>query len=180
MSDRIIICRTVFGSRLYGTDTPESDTDYKSVFLPTVDEILTGRIPKSITMSTGKHNDKNTKDDVDHESFSLHYFMQLLYQGQTVALDMLHGNVEEVTTPMWRELKEHKHEFYTKNMKAFVGYARKQAAKYGVKGSRLDAAREALAFLLTQETKPLAIYTMAVGWKRMNTVIFTLNGRTRH
>lgn len=121
MSDRIIICRTVFGSRLYGTDTPESDTDYKSVFLPTVDEILTGRIPKSITMSTGKHNDKNTKDDVDHESFSLHYFMQLLYQGQTVALDMLHGNVEEVTTPMWRELKEHKHEFYTKKHEGFRG-----------------------------------------------------------
>ena len=156
--ERIIICRTIFGSKLYGTDGPDSDTDYKSVFLPTEMEILTGKIPKTINMTTGKNNCRNSAEDIDHESFSLHYFMELLYQGQTVALDMLHGNKEEVNTPLWRYLKEHKHEFYTKNMKAFVGYARKQAAKYGVKGSRLDAAREALAFLMTQGDR--TIYDM--------------------
>jgi hypothetical protein len=150
MEERTILCRTVFGSKLYGTDTPESDTDYKSVFMPTAREILTGQIPKTINMTTGKNNSRNGADDVDHESFSLHYFMQLLYQGQTVALDMLHGNKEEISTPIWKYLKTHRHEFYTKNMKAFVGYARKQAAKYGVKGSRLDAAREALSFLITK------------------------------
>jgi hypothetical protein len=150
MEERTILCRTVFGSKLYGTDTPESDTDYKSVFMPTAREILTGQIPKTINITTGKNNSRNGADDVDHESFSLHYFMQLLYQGQTVALDMLHGNKEEISTPIWKYLKTHRHEFYTKNMKAFVGYARKQAAKYGVKGSRLDAAREALAFLMTK------------------------------
>lgn len=145
-----IICRTIFGSKLYGTDGPDSDTDYKSVFMPTEMEILTGQIPKTINMTTGKNNSRNSADDIDHESFSLHYFMQKLYQGQTVALDMLHGNLETITTPLWRELKDARKQFYTKNMQAFVGYARKQAAKYGVKGSRLDAAREALAFLMTQ------------------------------
>lgn len=147
---RRIICRTIFGSKLYGTDTKESDTDYKSVFMPTPLEILTGKIPKSITMSTGKNDSRNVAEDVDHESFSLQYFMELLYQGQTVALDMLHGDKEDITTPTWEELKSNRKSFYTKNMRSFVGYARKQAAKYGVKGSRLDAAREALAFLITK------------------------------
>jgi len=147
---RHIICRTVFGSKLYGTDTPESDTDYKSVFMPTEMEILTGQIPKSITVTTGKNNSRNNAWDTDHESFSLHYFMQLLYEGQTVALDMLHGDKEVISCKVWEFLKEHKRDFYTKNMKAFVGYARKQASKYGVKGSRIDAVREALAFLTKQ------------------------------
>jgi predicted nucleotidyltransferase len=149
-NERNIICRTIFGSKLYGTDSPDSDTDYKSVFMPTEMEILTGKIPKTINMTTGKNNSRNSAEDIDHESFSLHYFMELLYQGQTVALDMLHGNLETIQTPIWRELKSRRREFYTKNMRAFVGYARKQAAKYGVKGSRLDAAREALAFLMTR------------------------------
>jgi hypothetical protein len=150
--ERTVICKMIFGSKLYGTDTPESDTDYKSIFMPTTKEILTGEIPKSITTTTGNDCSRNHAEDVDHESFSLHYFMKLLYQGQTVALDMLHAPADKVieTSPIWRVLTLNRRSFYTKNMRAFVGYARKQAAKYGVKGSRLDAAREALAFLMTK------------------------------
>lgn len=36
----ITIVKMVFGSFLYGTDTPESDKDYKGVFLPSWEEIL--------------------------------------------------------------------------------------------------------------------------------------------
>jgi hypothetical protein len=37
--------------------------------------------------------------------------------------------------------------FYTKNMKAFLGYCRKQASKYGVKGSRLKSMEDVLTVL---------------------------------
>ena len=37
--------------------------------------------------------------------------------------------------------------FYTKNLSAFVGYARRQASKYGIKGSRLNSAEEVIKFL---------------------------------
>jgi hypothetical protein len=63
---------------------------------------------------------------------------------------MLHGNKEEITCPVWDHLKASRCDFYTRSMRSFVGYARKQAAKYGVKGSRLEAVREALAFLITK------------------------------
>jgi hypothetical protein len=180
-NERKIICRTIFGSKLYGTDTPESDTDYKSVFMPSEMEILTGKIPKTINMTTGQNNSRNGANDVDHESFSLHYFMELLYQGQTVALDMLHGSMETITTPLWRELKSRKRDFYTKNMRAFVGYARKQASKYGIKGGRLDAAREALAFLMSQGDRTIGFLYETNGlWENEHTYLKVhreLNGR---
>ena len=35
-----IIMATRFGSHLYGTDTPASDTDIKGIFMPTKSEVL--------------------------------------------------------------------------------------------------------------------------------------------
>ena len=48
----IMLCR--FGSHLYGTDTPESDTDYKGIFMPTKEMVLLGKIPKSINNNKKK------------------------------------------------------------------------------------------------------------------------------
>jgi predicted nucleotidyltransferase len=42
-----LICETVFGSHLYGTSTEQSDRDYKGIFLPSAQDILLGRIPKT-------------------------------------------------------------------------------------------------------------------------------------
>lgn len=139
-----IILVTKFGSDLYGTSTPQSDTDYKGIYMPSPREIALGKIPKSVRVDTNTSNEKNTSEDVDCEIYSLHYFLELAIKGETVALDMLHTIPECIvhSTPLWDEIVRHRRSFYTKNLKSFVGYARKQAAKYGVKGSRLDAAKE--------------------------------------
>ena len=155
------IVKLKFGSHLYGTNTPESDIDYKGVFLPTIDEIFLNRIPKSINTNSKKSGatSKNTKDDIDCEIYSLHYFIQLACEGQTVALDMLHApdNMILETSDIWEEIVKNRSRFYTKNLKAFIGYARKQAAKYGIKGSRLNAAKEMMDLLAsTSEEKRVA------------------------
>lgn len=144
------IVKMIFGSHLYGTDTPESDRDYKGVFMPSRNEIFMGRIPKSINTSTKDGSTtKNTSDDVDNEMFSLHYFIQLAIEGQTVALDMLHApeNMLIESSPIWAEIVKNRSKFYTKNLRAFIGYARRQAAKYGIRGSRLNDARAFIGFL---------------------------------
>ena len=51
-----IIVKTIFGSHLYGTSTPESDNDFKGVFLPSKEQILLNEIPKSINESTKNNN----------------------------------------------------------------------------------------------------------------------------
>ena len=145
-----LICKMIFGSHLYGTNTKSSDIDYKGIFLPSKEDIFLGRVQKSYNESTKKGSDsKNTPDDIDTEIYSLQYFIKLACEGQTVAIDMLHAPDSCVLfkTPIWDAIVSNRKKFYTKNLKAFIGYARKQAAKYGVKGSRLSAAGDVIRFL---------------------------------
>jgi hypothetical protein len=144
-----VICKILFGSHLYGTDTPDSDKDYKGIFMPTIEDLILQRVPKTINLSTNKSSEKNTKDDVDYELYSLPYFLELACQGETVALDMLHAPKECVLqhSDIWYDIVSNRSTFYTKNLKAFVGYARKQAAKYGIKGSRLNTVQKVVDFL---------------------------------
>lgn len=148
------IVKMIFGSHLYGTDSPSSDKDYKGIFMPSREEVLLGKIPKSLSKSTKTSGDaKNSADDVDEEMYSLHYFIHLACEGETVALDMLHATDEMIieASDTWCDMVRLRDLFYTKSCKAFVGYARRQAAKYGVKGSRLADAKLLYDFLSTYD-----------------------------
>ncbi len=144
-----IIVKMKFGAHLYGTDTKDSDMDYKGVFLPSRRDILLNRIPKCLSFSTGSDLDKNSSGDVDEEIYSLHYFLKLACDGQTVAMDMLHApeNMLLESSNLWRRIVKEKKRFYTKRLNSFITYARRQAGKYGIKGSRLNAAQQVLNIL---------------------------------
>lgn len=145
-----VIVKMKFGSHLYGTATDSSDSDYKGVFMPSKEQVFLGRIPKSINTGTKKGNkSKNTSEDMDTEMYSLHYFVHLACQGETAVLDMLHAPDSMIIdkSGLWDEIVGNRHRFYTKNLKAFVGYARRQASKYGIKGSRLSDAKAVLEFI---------------------------------
>ena len=139
----------VFGSHLYGTATPASDQDFKGVVISDLAEILLQRVDKSLHDSTKTRDGKNRPEDIDRERYSLQYFVELACAGETVALDMLHAPRAMVLEAhdIWWDLVAKRGLFYTKSLKAFVGYARKQAAKYGVKGSRISAVQLALQVL---------------------------------
>lgn len=141
------IVEMIFGSHLYGTDTPESDTDYKSVYMPSIHDIILNKIKRNITTSSGAKDSKNSSEDVDIEVFSLHEFFRLLCEGQTVAIDMIHSPVSIKDSWVWRQVRKDRAKFYTKDSKAFLGYAQRQAAKYGVKGSRLKSAKNFYVFI---------------------------------
>lgn len=144
-----IIAETFFGSHLYGLETPNSDHDFKGIILPTATEILLGNSKYHKSSTTGKNNSKNTSDDIDKDYYTLSYFIDLACKGDTTALDMLHASPDKVTirSPIWDFLITNRFRFYTKSMKAYVGYCRKQAAKYGVKGSRLGELERAITTL---------------------------------
>lgn len=128
-----LVCKTTFGSRLYGTATPTSDVDVRGIFMPDVKDILLGRIPRT--------NKDNAGNDEDFELYSLHHFVKLACEGQTVAFDMLWTPPSMVVAgpagEIWEELVNNRHKFISKRMNAFIGYARGQAAKYSLKGARL-------------------------------------------
>jgi predicted nucleotidyltransferase len=134
-----------FGSHVYGTNLPSSDRDYKGVFIPDAQDLVMQRASKHIRNSTKKDDStRNTAEDVDDESFSFQTYMELIRQGQTVALDMLftpeHFYCKEVPVDYrWREIVENRKDLIHKGTNAFVGYTKAQAAKYGHKGDRLMA-----------------------------------------
>lgn len=138
MTQQVMKC--IFGSHLYGLETPESDMDYKGIFIPSAPSVLAQKAPRNISHSTGSDFSKNTAEDVDTEMFSLHEFINLACKGETVAIDMLHcpdNMLVGKTDDLWNHIREHRSKFYTTNMVAYMGYVRKQAAKYGIKGSRM-------------------------------------------
>ena len=163
------ILKMKFGSELYGTNTVNSDTDIKGIYLPTAREIVLGNYKKTISTSRKKEDkERNTKDDVDTEIFSLDRYLELLMSGQTVALDMLFSP-EFQSTRIKSDLSgftlgnivENKEKLLTRNILAFTSYAKQQAAKYGIKGSRLDSLKRTMVMLEGLKDSP---YTKLISW----------------
>ena len=134
-----------FGSHVYGTNLPTSDQDYKGVFLPSARSLILGSAPHHVGHSTGAEGEKNSAEDVDTELFSIHQYLKHLCNGQTVAVDMLFVPDEflSVKSDTWVNIQFNRSVLISKNVAAFVGYCRTQANKYGIKGSRMNAARGA-------------------------------------
>lgn len=135
------IYRCTFGSRLYGTALPTSDYDTKGVFLPSADEILLCQPPKTWTAPSVEGH--------DNESYSLQRYLELLAQGQTVALDMLFapGPQWKLMDPYWFDISNNSHKIINKKCGAAIGYARAQAEKYSLRGARITALEAVLAVL---------------------------------
>lgn len=161
------MCEIKFGSHLYGTATEQSDEDYIGIFLPTLEDILLGRIPKTANSSPKDDTRKNEAGELDATYYSLHHFLRLATQGQTGAIDMLFAPETMVyKTPefgwVWDSIIENRSKLISKEMNAFVGYARGQAAKYSLKGERLNRLREFETVL----ANAVANATMADYWNQ--------------
>lgn len=143
------IVRVLFGSRLYGTALPTSDTDYKSVYVPGAEDILLqNKVARStVSLKTKAVSSvKNTAADVDDESFSLIKFFQMLEAGESLALEVLFAPNQNIIMQAseWAEIQSMRSRLLTKNCKGFVAYCQRQAARYGIRGSRVAATRAAL------------------------------------
>jgi hypothetical protein len=153
-----LVCKTIFGSRLYGTATPTSDIDVRGIFVPSKVDVLLGRIPRT-------NRDQEAGKEEDYELYSLHHFVHLACQGQTVAFDMLWTPANQVELgeagEIWESLVEERHRFLSKRMNAFIGYARGQAAKYSLKGQRLSKLEAFLGVLMTAHGDDLLGHCLA-------------------
>lgn len=152
IKERNVILIMKFGSHLYGCDTPASDQDFMGIFIPTPKEILLQRVPKHISITPKKDEQgiKNSKDDIDITLFSLQYFIELCLKGETVGVDMLHGNEESIiyqNSKLWEFIQGERKSFYSKNLSMLTSYLRKQISKYGAKGSRIADARKVKSYL---------------------------------
>ena len=148
-----ILIKAMAGSHLFGTSTPSSDKDYKGVFLPTADEILLGSYSESIQQTTGDSLSKNTSEDIDMELYSLKKFLKMLSNGDTAALELLFTPDDMIIEkdPIWDEIISIKDQLISSKVNAMIGYARQQANKYGIKGSRMGELNNVIEVLKKYE-----------------------------
>lgn len=80
-----LLAKVIAGSKLYGLDNPNSDTDIKSIFLPPLRDCLLMRASRN----------EHSKDEVsktEHEGFALQSFLNLASSAEDVAIVMLHAD----------------------------------------------------------------------------------------
>ena len=138
-----VVYITMYGSKLYGTDNPNSDTDYKGIFIPNKNDVLLKRDIEHYNFNSNENNTKNSKDDIDLQLFSIYKFFSLLKKGETGAMDILFSmfradtqvyNDENFTSIIMENYKK----FYNRNLHSFVGYCVGQSKVYNVRGERFN------------------------------------------
>lgn len=151
--EKNLIVEMYFGSKVYGTSTPQSDTDIKFIFLPEARDIILGNVTNVVT-HTNKNDPKakSGPNDIEYEGFSLQQFLHHVASGQTYALDMLFIPEHMIRKKgqhfhIWEMIQTNKSKLLSKKVQGFVGYCRGQASKYGVKAERMTTVSHAITIM---------------------------------
>lgn len=166
--DATLLYLTEFGSVLYGTNTPSSDTDLKGIYLPSIKSVLLDQAPETIVYNTSGKDVRNTADDVDITLYSVTYYIDLLFKGEVGAIDILFSLFREDTqhyySPFMQVFKDNHTKLVSKQSKAFIGYCMNQAAKYGIKGSRYGELLTFVNYLdtISDDTAPISILAQSL------------------
>ena len=166
--DATLLYLTEFGSVLYGTNTPSSDTDLKGIYLPSIKSVLLDQAPETIVHNTSGKDVRNTADDIDITLYSVTYYIDLLFKGEVGAIDILFSLFREDTqhycSPFMQVFKDNHTKLVSKQSKAFIGYCMNQAAKYGIKGSRYGELLTFANYLdtISDDTAPISILAQSL------------------
>ncbi len=123
------------GSFAYGTNTEESDRDYKGVCIPPIEYYL-GLQSFNECNTTGGKNFKNTKDDVDVSIIHINKFVKDAMRGVLNNIEILFVREKDFlkVTSSGQRLIENRELFLSKQIvKPFGGYATSQAKKLKTK-----------------------------------------------
>ena len=140
---------TLFGSTLYGTESPDrSDVDARGIFVPSPESLALNKAPRSLHFSTANNERRNLAHDLDIDLWSVqHWLLTLLPAGDTGALDLLfspshaactlyrHPKLDAVFANPLRLIN-------TGKGRAYAEYSLGQAKKYGIRGSRIGALKQ--------------------------------------
>lgn len=133
-----ILLMNLHGSHLYGLANENSDKDYKGIYLPSFEDVILNRYPKTIDIEDREGDLKNQLTET--QLFSLPYFIKMALEGQTVAFDLLFSPKSAVifTDERLNFLFENKDKLINKTLKPILGYAYSQAIRYVTKSNILN------------------------------------------
>lgn len=133
--DRKLLFLCKAGSHFFNLAGPNSDTDYKGVYLPSPKEFYEGESRRRFwERTTGKDDSKNSKDDVDVYLFSYTFFLDLLSRGDFNCMELLYCSKENIIhiEPEFKQLVEMRKALMVNDVSAFLGFIKKEYRRYGV------------------------------------------------
>ena len=116
----LILLKAIVGSQAYGTNTPQSDTDVKGVYL---------QDPLDV-MSFGYQQQREPDKDTCY--YEVQRFLELLQSSNPTVLELLFTPEDCILDihPLFNIILNHKQSFITKGcMNSFLGYAKQQIYK---------------------------------------------------
>lgn len=115
------ICRIIAGSRLYGTNTPDSDTDIRGVFIAPIEYCLGLKNVKEV---------EKLNDGEDETLWEIRQFFKLLTDANPNILDLiLHVPIDNYLSSslIWERIVRNRELFLSKKVKfTYSGYAMAQ------------------------------------------------------
>ncbi|MCK9279173.1 MAG: hypothetical protein M0P71_00900 [Melioribacteraceae bacterium] len=136
------IFKTIYGSRLYGTNTNDSDTDIKSIIAPDIKNLI---LEEKIDIINGKTGNNDVGE------MTIQDFRKFLTEGKVISLDLLFApsnrNATISTSRMFEEIFKHRKDLVCKNNNASISYCKGQSSLYEVKGSRVQTVCDMIDFL---------------------------------
>lgn len=116
---RTMIVKTLYGSKLYGTQTEDSDTDYRGVFLGDLEDLIFGDVDPYRSQVPGG-------DDVLYSHITT--FAKHLAKGQPEAHAILFAPREATlaSSPSWEDLKNHESQIVSQNVTPYFGFMKQQ------------------------------------------------------
>lgn len=152
MAEKNKMLEFMVGSKLYGTSTPTSDTDYSGVFMPNEDMVFGFERADEVDLSikSKKEDGKNDKKAVDKVLYELRKFVRLALDNNPNVLEQMFVDDENlVYSNFWgTELLRHAHLFPHKGLKQkFLGYAFSQKHKMVIRTDNYHALENAQDWL---------------------------------
>ena len=118
--------KTQYGSRLYGTNGPNSDTDWKYLFLPLLKDTLLGKQVMKTKFVSPNVEDKSTQ--VDEDFVPVQKFAYDFLKGVPYAIEVAfgafgnHAEQHFVVSDFENFVSELRSYFLTKNLSGFLGF----------------------------------------------------------
>jgi len=136
--DRELIFLIKAGSHFFDLNSPNSDTDFRGIYMPSLEEFHKGESKRRFferkTLEGNKTGVKNTKDDVDFYLFSYTFFLDLLARGDFNCMEMLHAPEDKIiiNNPRMEFLTSIRQELLINDISSFLGFIKKEYRRYGV------------------------------------------------
>lgn len=136
--DRKIIFLVKAGSHFFNLAGPNSDKDYRGVYMPSNKEFYEGEGRRKMidykTNDGNKKGIKNGAEDVDFSLFSITKFLELLKSGDFNMMELLHAPEEVIiiNSDIMKDLTAMKQSLLVNDISSFLGFIKKEYKRYGI------------------------------------------------